>query len=235
VKRRERRWGRLCLAALLSLGAGGCEVYYYDIPSPDDLWYIIPWFDHMIGARYIRPYETDSVPRYTIEGTVPVTGGEPDWLAEWSTGNATTANALRNPFAPGMEEQEASPPGPEVALISRDLDAAGDTLYGYYCAVCHGTAGDAKGPVSGRVGAPSLLTSRARAYTDGYLYSIVRYGRGVMPRYGDKIYLPSDRWAIVNHVRKLQAQTPAAPEPAAAAAPIAPAPSATGSGGGRPR
>jgi len=231
VKRRERRLG---LLALLLLGAGGCDWYYYKVPSPDNLWYLIPWFDHMIGARYVRPYQTDSVPRYTIEGTVPVTGGEPDWLAEWSTGNPATANALRNPYAPGTE-QEPSPPGPEVAVISRDLDAAGDTLYQNFCTVCHGLAGDAKGPVSGRIGAPSLLTGRARGYSDGYLYSIIRYGRGVMPRYGDKVYLPSDRWAIVNHVRRLQAQTPAASEPPGAAAPIAPTPAATGSSGGRPR
>ena len=91
-------------------------------------------------------------------------------------------------------------------MIPRDIDAAGDTLYQNYCAVCHGPAGDAKGPVSPRIGAPSLLTARARAYTDGYIYSIIRYGRGVMPRYGDKVYLPRDRWAIVNHVRKLQGQ-----------------------------
>jgi mono/diheme cytochrome c family protein len=232
VRRPERR--RWSLLALLALGAGGCDWYYYEVPSPDDLWRVIPWFDHMIAARYIRPYETDSVPRYTIEGTVPVTGSEPDWLAEWSTGNATTANALQNPYAPGTE-REPAPPGPEVPIISRDLDAAGDTLYQNYCTVCHGVAGDAKGPVSGRIGAPSLLTGRARAYTDGYLYSIVRYGRGVMPRYGDKIFQPSDRWAVVNHVRKLQAQTPAPPEPPGAATPIAPTPAATGSSGGRPR
>ena len=40
------------------------------------------------------------------------------------------------------------------------------------------------------MGAPSLLTARARGYSDGYLYSIMRYGRGVMPRYGDKIVRP---------------------------------------------
>jgi mono/diheme cytochrome c family protein len=33
---------------------------------------------------------------------------------------------------------------------------------------------------------------------------MVRYGRGLMPRYGDKIR-PADRWAIVNYVRVLQA------------------------------
>jgi hypothetical protein len=56
-----------------------------------------------------------------------------------------------------------------------------------------------------------------------------------MPRYVDSVYLPADRWAIVNHVRKLQGQTPLATEPAGAAAGIAPAPSATGSTGERPR
>ena len=40
----------------------------------------------MITARYIRPYETAAVPRYTPVGTVPVSGGEPDWSAEWTTG-----------------------------------------------------------------------------------------------------------------------------------------------------
>ena len=109
------------------------------------------------------------------------------------------------------------------------------TLFQTFCAVCHGAAGDAKGPVSPRIGAPSLLTARARAYSDGYIYSIIRYGRGVMPRYGDKVYCPFDRWAIVNHVRKLQAQAPAPPEAPGAAVGIPPAPSALGSTGGRPK
>jgi mono/diheme cytochrome c family protein len=42
------------------------------------------------------------------------------------------------------------------------------------------------------------------AWTDGYLYSIMRYGRGVMPRYDDKIR-GQDRWHVVNYVRQLQA------------------------------
>jgi hypothetical protein len=46
---------RLALAALL-LSSGACEFYHYEIPSPDQLWHIIPWFDHMITARYVRPY-----------------------------------------------------------------------------------------------------------------------------------------------------------------------------------
>jgi mono/diheme cytochrome c family protein len=212
--------------ALLVLLCGACDTYYYRIPSPDDLWRVIPWFDHMIHARYIRPYETQNVPRQTPEGSVPVTGGEPDWSAEWIAGNPRTANALRNPLAAGAG---GSRPGPAVPQIPRSVDAAGDTLYQTFCTVCHGPTGNADGPVSRQIGAPSLLTARARAYSDGYLYSIIRYGRGVMPRYGDKVYAPIERWAIVNHVRKLQAQSPAPPAAPGAATPVPPGPSATGS------
>ena len=231
-----RRPDRFLWVAALSLLAGGCDFWYNRVPSPDQLWYVIPWFDHMIHAKYIRPYQTAAVPRYTPVGSVPVSGGERDWSGEWTTGKTTTADALRNPYAAGAAEgTRAAPPGPDVSIIPRNVDAAGDTLYQNYCAVCHGPAGDAKGTVSSRIGAPSLLTGRARGYSDGYLYSIIRYGRGVMPRYGDKVYLPSDRWAIVNHLRKLQGQAPLAPEPPGAAVGIAPAPSVTGSTGEVPR
>jgi mono/diheme cytochrome c family protein len=213
---------------LLALSTTGCDFYYYRLPSPDDLWHVIPWFDHMIHARYIRPYQTEKVPRYTPEGTVPV-GSEPDWSGEWVSGKTTTANALKNPLASGAR---ASSPGPSAPVIPRDVDAAGDTLYQTFCSVCHGPTGNADGTVSRQIGAPSLLTARARVYSDGYIYSIIRYGRGVMPRYGDKVYAPIERWAIVNHVRKLQRQSPAPPGPAA---PVPPGPSATGSIGTVPR
>lgn len=232
----KRRDLRLVLVAALTLGTGACDWWYNRVPSPDNLWYVIPWFDHMIRSKYVHPYQTAEVPRYTPPGIVPVSGGEPDWSGEWTTGKLTTADALRNPYAAGAAESaKAAPPGVDVAQIPRSVEAAGDTLYQNYCAVCHGAVGDAKGPVSSRIGAPSLLSGRARAYSDGYIYSIIRYGRGVMPRYGDKVYLPSDRWAIVNHVRKLQTGSPAPTEPPGAAAGIAPAPSATGSIGEVPR
>ena len=123
---------------------GGCDFYYYKLPSPDDLWHIIPWFDHMITARYIRPYQTAAVPRYTPVGTVPVTGGEPDWSAEWTGGKTTTADSLRSPYAQSGNAG-ASPAGPAVPVIPREVEAAGDTLYQNFCTVCHGAAGDAQG------------------------------------------------------------------------------------------
>ena len=224
MNRRERR--RRAVLAVMLLLSGACDFYYYRVPSPDELWHIIPWFDHMIHARYIRPYETQQVPRYSPEGSVPVSGSEPDWSAEWTTGKTTTANALKNPLS------TPRPPGPSVPVIPRNMDAAGDTLYQNFCSVCHGPTGNADGTVSRQMGAPSLLTPRARGYSDGYIYSIIRYGRGVMPRYGDKLVVPAERWAVVGHVRKLQSQSPGG---AGDATPIPPGPSATGSTSTVPR
>lgn len=180
--RRRRPWAcALALAVLLT----GCQTWYYGIPPLDDLMHLVPWWDAMITQRSVAPYSRADVPRNTVPGTVPITGSEADWLGTWSTGDTRVADRLTNPLA------------------GKGAPAVGDTLFHTYCAVCHGNTGAGDGPVGPKIGAPSLLTDRARGYSDGYLYSIIRYGRGVMPRYGDKIR-GETRWTIVNYVRQLQ-------------------------------
>lgn len=185
------RSGRWTAGLALLLGLGGCNTWYNEVPSPDQVVEAVPWFDHMIIQPSIWPYRTASVPRVTPPGTVPVTGGEADWSAEWLVGNTATADRLVNPLA------------------GQPATARGDTLYHTFCAVCHGPAGAGDGPVGPKVAAPSLLTARAAGYSDGYLYSILRYGRGIMGQYGDKITDFHDRWQVVNYVRHLQAAAPA--------------------------
>ena len=204
---------RLLLLAIVTLACSGCEYWYNKVPSPDDLWHVVPWFDHMIRQKSVHPYAQAGIPRNTVPGTVPITGSEGDWEAEFKSGNSATADALVNPFGAGGSG-EAMPAGPDVATFNASVEATGDTLFHTYCMPCHGSTGAANGPVSPRIGAPSLLTPRAMALSDGYIYSMIRYGRGVMPRYGDKLYRPADRWAIVNYVRKLQGASQAAAAPA---------------------
>lgn len=188
---------RMVAVAGLVLSLGGCDFYYNDVPSPDDLMHAIPWFNSMIWSPAVYPYETAHIPRNTIPGTVPVTGGSiGDWSAEWRVGNTTTADALVNPG-------DGTP------------TARGDTLYQWFCAVCHGQDGGGSETVGPRMGAPHINTDRVRGFSDGYIYSIIRYGRGVMPRYGDKVYDPADRWAIVNYVRKLGTPVASPTQPAA--------------------
>jgi mono/diheme cytochrome c family protein len=183
---------RVVFTAVVVLVLSGCEWYYNTLPSPDDLVKLVPWFDHMITSPAFHPYERADIPRRSVPGTVPVTPTEPDWGPEWRAANYAVADTLVNP------------------TDSAATLALGDTLYGIYCSVCHGLRGAADGPVTPKIGAPSLLTEKARVLSDGSIYSTIRYGVRLMPRYGDKIVRPADRWAIVNYVRKLQADAPVA-------------------------
>ena len=90
---------RMAAVALALLGLAGCQTWYNDIPSPDDLMHVVPWFDAMIKQPSVAPYSRADVPRNTVEGTVPITGSEGEWLAEWSVGDTKTADKLVNPLA----------------------------------------------------------------------------------------------------------------------------------------
>ena len=71
------------------------------------------------------------------------------------------------------------------------------------CAVCHGPLGHGDGPATKFGMVPmSLVSDAAKNRTDGYIFGMIRNGRGLMPTY-NRIEEP-DRWDIVNYVRSLQ-------------------------------
>lgn len=190
---------KLLLAAALTVGLSGCNFWYNEVPSPDDLMHNIPWFDHMILSQAVHPYQRDDIPRNTPAGVVPVGGGEADWQ-RGDPGNpsfpqygfdTTYAKALTRP---------TTPPAPAAR--------SGEQLYQIYCSVCHGDRGAADGTVTKYLAAPSLLTAQARGLADGTIYSFIRYGNANMPRYGDKITRIDERWLVVDYVRELQSAAP---------------------------
>lgn len=154
----------------------------------------VPWFTTMRDQIAIRPFEpipgdTGAAPRFLPpEGSVPVTGRE-DSLDIYAAG-LRAVDAMVNP----------------VPIGDRDFAIArGRRIYDTYCLVCHGAQGKGDGPVAGRMGyVPDLTMDMTVQRTDGYLYALIRHGRGVMPRYGDKIRDPRERWNVVTYVRYLQ-------------------------------
>ena len=194
---------KVLLAAAL-LGLGGCNWYYNDVPSPDDLMHRISWFDHMLVSKAVQPYQ-GGVPRVVPAGAVPVGGGEADWRL---------GDPLKMEFNFDTNVAKKLAHGHVPARVD---SRSGEDVYNTYCAVCHGVqgAGSADAAVK-EMHAPSLLTGQARGYSDGFLYSMLRYGRGRMPQYGDKIVRQDERWAAVDYVRKLQAAAPAPAAPATA-------------------
>lgn len=128
--------------------------------------------------------------------------------------------AMRPPVAGTIARGELTDGGP----FWTGLDALGDFVatnpveltdavrergrrrYDIYCATCHDRHGDGKGILfeRGKVPTPSFHQDRLRQAPDGYLFGIVTNGFGLMPSYAYPIP-PADRWAIIAHVRELQA------------------------------
>ncbi len=87
----------------------------------------------------------------------------------------------------------------------------GRTMFGIYCAVCHGHDGKGEGAIFVRaqaVGQPmtpptDLHNTDLQAREDGYYYNVIRNGVRNMPAYGSQIDT-EDRWAIVAYMRALQ-------------------------------
>ncbi len=205
-----RHTGRLALAAaLLALpGLSGCTDWAgYDIDMASGK---IPQLANMRRSVIPDPYE---MPRLPAANTVPVVSPNGNTPASFSSVKLdSVAATLRNPYAGDAK-----------------VMARGEQVYHTNCFVCHGAAGDGKGPVAqpGKVvGVPAINGAPTAARSDGYIYGVIVAGRGLMPPYGSRV-TEADRWAIVEYVRHLQAQNGARPARGGAAAP---APAALGQG-----
>lgn len=96
-----------------------------------------------------------------------------------------------------------------VAADERSI-ATGHMYYQINCAVCHGDRGMGDGPATqlGMVGI-NIVADFTRARSDGYIWGIIRNGRGLMPSYSR--IEEERRWDVVNYLRALQSGQPGVP------------------------
>jgi mono/diheme cytochrome c family protein len=211
----NRKLGRrLTLVALGSLALGGCtDAAGYDL---DRFFGNFPVFSTL---RTSVAYQPHTLPRLPAEGAVPTSSPLGDGTAAFTQTQLDSVGAvLTNPVASS----------PEVL-------ARGRLVYERQCSVCHGATGDGAGTVVGPDRFPAAIAingAATAARSDGYLYGVIRVGRGLMPSYGERV-ADADRWAVVHYVRQLQggtvtppsAATPGVspvPDPATTADPAAP-------------
>jgi len=205
------RSGRTALAlAVLVVVSTGCK------PIDDAM--VAVFGRSMREQPSIKPYED---PRSPAEGAIPFAAGNFAPAGQWNVGQAEAGT-----FPPPFNQQDVLFQRPVVMELRNPLAgdastlARGEEMYLRACAPCHGPDGAGETGYIVQSGAYplvfSLLTDPVRAYPDGYIYGIVRVGRGVMPAYGHQV-TEQDRWKIVNYVRQLQGNPPAA----AAAVPAA--------------
>lgn len=198
--RRILRVARGLLAGLTVLVVGaGCK------PLDDTM--VAIFGRSMRDSRAFDPYENARLP---AENSVPFASGNftarPD---EVGLGQSEPAA-----WVPPFTQADMAPPGTDVVRLLENpvpADSAslarGQVLFERFCAVCHGPQGiSAEAPIMDKLpvmGAWNLANGNSTGYSDGYIYGMIRVGRGAMPAYGHRI--PHwGRWQIVNYVRELQ-------------------------------
>jgi len=152
------------------------------------------WFTDFKQQPKIDPWESpaDSIPpRGNPQGSVSIYGSAaPEFMYDriGSPQTLTTMAAIPNPVPA------------DSASVSR-----GRIQFQINCAVCHGPAGLGNGNVVKYGMFPPAIGAAANpaaGYTDGYIFGIIRNGKGLMPSY-NRVEEP-DRWDIVNYLRSLQ-------------------------------
>jgi mono/diheme cytochrome c family protein len=199
----SRRIG-IGIVLVLGLVNGACTRFENAMAS-------IPVFSFLRNAPSFDPYEA---PRPAPYGSVPYNTPAGESLGPLeATEVALTefGNRVQNPLAANDT----------LALRT------GQVMFDRHCAVCHNPDGKGNGPIVGPGKfpmAPNLTLPVTVARTDGYIYAIIRAGRGLMPAYGPRMN-HLERWATVNYLRQLQRSAGAQPQPATPTA--TPAPTAT--------
>lgn len=185
-----------CLALTALLVTSGCT-------PMDDFFANIAVQRSMRIQPSIGAYENPMLP---AEGTVPFAAGNfPEAPGRVNTGQPEVAVV-----PPPVTTLQVLTQAPEATDIPNPVPATpaslarGETMYLRSCSPCHGAGGEGDGLVVAAGMPPmSLMTDQARGYSDGYIYTMIRYGRGGMPSYAFQI-TNYDRWNIVNYVRQLQ-------------------------------
>jgi mono/diheme cytochrome c family protein len=151
------------------------------------------WFTDFKEQPKIDPWES---PADTIAAR-----GNPQFSVS-VYGTLAPAYAVSHMALPATLDSMASIPNP-VPADARSLHN-GRMYYQINCAVCHGEAGKGDGAIlkAKAIFPPPLIGPSAEGKTDGYIWAIMRNGRGAMPSYNRIEEM--DRWDVVNYVRGLQ-------------------------------
>lgn len=85
----------------------------------------------------------------------------------------------------------------------KDLEK-GKYLYGIYCNVCHGDAGDGQGVLVKNEKFLGVPNYKDREITQGSIYHVLMYGRNLMGSHSSQL-TELERWQVAQYVEKLRA------------------------------
>jgi mono/diheme cytochrome c family protein len=173
------RFARAVTVAVLPLAFGACT-----------------WFTDFKRQPAIEPWEPMS--QNDADSTTPPRGA-PRYSVPVS-GVPVASYAISYDRLPATIDSFSVIPNPVVA-DQRSIDN-GRLQYQINCSMCHAMNGSGAGTMIKYGFGIGLTSGTALTRTDGYIWGMMRNGRGSMPSY-DRVE-QMDRWDIVNYIRALQ-------------------------------
>ena len=86
--------------------------------------------------------------------------------------------------------------------------ARGERMFRRLCVPCHGAEMQGNGPVAAKfMPPPDLLGANTRGRTDGYIYTYIRFGGAIMPKYGHAL-TEGQTWDVIHYLRQRQKTSP---------------------------
>jgi mono/diheme cytochrome c family protein len=173
----RRGTSRALALALLTLGATGCE-WFTDFKRQPS---VVTWESLRAESTFVRG---------APQGSVPTTG---TFMASFAVS-----------YTPSIAAIDSLAGIANPTPISEASLANGRMYYQINCAVCHGETGQGDGMATkfGMVPMTFMSDVMKTQRSDGYIYGMIRNGRGLMPSYNRIEEM--DRWDVVNYIRALQ-------------------------------
>lgn len=168
----------LAVAAPIVISVTGCE-WFTDFKRQPS---IVTW--EVLSAKdSLKPSRGN--PQYSV----PVSG--------------TAVAGFQVSFAPLPATIDSMSSIPNPTPVSDSSLANGRKYFQINCSPCHGVKAMGDGPAT-QFGMPgiNLTADVTKGRTDGYIFGMIRNGRGLMPTY-NRIE-EQDRWDVVNYLRGLQ-------------------------------
>ena len=159
------------------------------------------WFTDFKNQPRIEPWEPVS---QHDEDTTHAPRGQPRWAVPVTGAYAPSYQISYLQMPATMDSLGAIPNPTPVSPASLEN---GRKYFTINCAVCHGLDGKGTGTaVKYGMAAIDITGATTQGRTDGYIFGMIRNGRGLMPTYNRIEEM--DRWDVVNYVRALQGRVP---------------------------
>jgi hypothetical protein len=152
------------------------------------------YFPNMYESVGYETYSESAAFKDGKEGQLPVAGTIKRGFVPYEYENSTV----------GYELAKLNSKSPIDSISVEDYDKSKE-LYGIYCGICHGDAGDGKGKLVTQGKFLGIPSYKDRVITEGSIYHVQTYGLNSMGSYANQLN-QRERWLIAAYVLELKSK-----------------------------